>query len=445
MQETMDRSDIEELFSDDPGVRRDAADKLGVSDVDLPEPEDYYIAVATRLASRGAKEALPRLHRLLGHPEHLVRANAACAVAAIDPTVGVPILEILLMENDRGVRRRVMETLCRSRADGVGRLLARTLYAMYQARHAIDPRDDWTRDLRRRMTVALGIEGEPYALNSLGQAILDGDPQVRASAAWALGEIADAAVVPVLVDALDDPDDEVRFRAASSLGNLRDGRASDALLRKLDDPQPKVAAAAARSLGSLRKPRAVPELLRVIAGESDRVARAAFDALETIGYPTSVPELTDELASPDIDAERRVAAVSLLGLTGEGPALPPLLTALGNPAIPVRIAAARALGRLGNRAATGHLTDVLEDEDQPRDVLLAVLRALGDLGDTSAILALRAVSESPDQVLAKATHRTLVRLGYALVVTEKREALPDSVRTRAPRLLLRAGRFDERL
>ena len=445
MRETMNRSDIEALFSDDPGVRRDAAGKLGVRDVDLLEPEDYCIEVATRLASRGGKEALPMLHRLLGHPEPLVRANAACAVAVIDPELGVPILETLLMENDRAVRRRVMETLCRIRADGVGRLLARTLYAMYQNRRAIDPRDDWTRDLRRLMTVALGMEGESYALNSLGQAIFDGDPQVRASAAWALGEIADAAVVPVLVHALDDPDDEVRFRAASSLENLRDGRASDALLRKLGDPQPRVAAAAARSLGSLRKPEAVPELLRVIAGESDRVARAAFDALGKIGYSTSVPQLTDELASPNTDVEREVAAVSLLGLTGEGPALPPLLTALGNAAIPVRIAAVRALGRLGNRAATGYLTEVLEDEDQPREVLLAVLRALGDLGDASAVLALRAASEWPDQMLATATHRTLVRLGYARVIPEKREALPDPGRTRAPRLLLRAGRFDERL
>ena len=251
--------------------------------------------------------------------------------------------------------------------------------------------------------------------------------------------------MPVLVHALDDPDDEVRLRAASSLENPRDGRASDALLRKLGDPQPRVAAAAARSLGALREPKAVPELMRVIAGESDRVARAAFDALGKIGYSTSVPQLTDELASPNTDVEREVAAVSLIGLTGEGPALPPLLTALGNAAIPVRIAAARALGRLGNRAATGYLTEVLEDEDQPRDVLLAVQRALGDLGDASAVLALRAASEWPDQVLATATHRTLVRLGYARVVPEEREALPDSGRTRAPRLLLRAGRFDERL
>ena len=445
MRQTMSRSEIEELFSEDSGVRSAAARKLGVRDVDLLESEDYLAAVAGRLASADGEAALPALQRLLGHPDGLVRANAACSIAVLEPDQGVPILEMLLFENDREVRRRVLETLCRIRPPGVGRLLSRILFTLYQARFSIDPFDDWTRDLRRRMVVALGIERESYAVNSLRQALCEGDPQVRASAAWALGEIGDPVAVPDLVDTLDDRDGTVRQRAVEALGKLPDRSACDALLRRLDDPEPKVAAAAARCLGSFREPRVAPELLRIIAGDSDRVARAAFRALRILGHGISVPELTDKIASPNVDVQRRANAADLLGLTGDGEALPALLTALGHRENLVSVAAARALGRLGDHRAASYLRDVLEDDDQPTAVLQAVLGALGELGDSMGLYAVRLASESPDQNLANTAYRTMVRLGYAKVVPEKRAEFLNADRTRAPRLLMRAGRFDERL
>ena len=219
MRQSMRRSEIEELFSEDNGVRSSAARKLGVRNADRLESEDYLAEVAERLASADGEAALPALHRLLGHPDALVRANAACSVAVLEPDLGVPILETLLSENDREVRRRALATLCRIRPPGVGPLLSRTLLTLYQAKLSIDPSDDWTRDLRRRMAVALGWEGEAYAVNSLRQAIRDGDPQVRAAAAWALGKIRNPAAMPDLVDALDDRDGAVRQRVVEALGS----------------------------------------------------------------------------------------------------------------------------------------------------------------------------------------------------------------------------------
>lgn len=445
MRQAMSRSEIEKLFSEDDGVRSAAARKLGVTNTDPLEHEDYLAQVAERLASAVGEAALPALHRLLGHPDGLVRANAACSVAVLEPDQGVPILETLLLENDREVRRRVLVTLCRIRSPGVGRLLSRTLLTLYQARLSIDPSDDWTRDLRRNMAVALGSEEESYAVNSLQQAIRDGDPQVRAAAAWALGKLRNPASVPDLVDALDDRDGAVRQRAVEALGELPDRSVCDPLLPMLDDPEPKVAAAAARCLGSFSEPRVVSELLRIVIGDSDRVARAVFGALKMLGHGVSVPELTDQVTSPNVDVQRKATAVDLLGLTGEGQAFPTLLTALGHQERLMRVAAARALGRLGDRRAAPHLRDVLEDDDQPTVVLRAVVAALGQLGDPLGLYAVRLASESSDETLAKAAYRTMVRLGYAKVVPEKRTEFLNTNRTRAPRLLLRAGRFDERL
>ena len=150
---------VNALFSNDDTVRKAAAAKLGVRDPRLLEPEDYLIEVANRLGRRQARSALPRLQELLGHPDVLVRASAAGAVAKIDPALGLPMLEALLEEDNREVRSRVVDALCDTDAPEVAGLLSRILLSLYPDNRAIDPSDDWTRDLRRRMTLTLGLEG----------------------------------------------------------------------------------------------------------------------------------------------------------------------------------------------------------------------------------------------------------------------------------------------
>ena len=440
----MNQTQFEDLLSNDPEIRREAAAELGVREADELEPEDYYVAVVDRLSYRHDEGAMGILHRLLGHPEPLVQASAAGALVARDPELGVPVLEALLLTDDRKVRHVVVESLCRIRTEECGRLLAQILWSLYQSRHTIDPCDDWTRDLRRSIVNTLGDICHPYALNSLGQAITDVDPGIRARAALALGLIMDKRAVPVLVKALDDKDDRVRFEAVEALGLLGDRSVSAALLRKLDDPEPAVVAAAATGLGWLGDAEAVPRLLRLVEGESDRIARAAFRSLRQIGYVVVVRELVAKLESPNTDVRTRSVVVALLGLTGGSEALPPLLTALWNRAVPVKIAAARALGRLANRRATGYLADVLED-DQPAAVHKEVVRALGELGNPSVRLALLQASKSRDRELARAAELTLVRLGLARFEREQTGPSQESGRTRAPHLLLRAGRFGERL
>ena len=73
-------------------------------------------------------------------------------------------------------------------------------------------------------------------------------------------------------------------------------------------------------------------------------------------------------------------AASLLGVTGDATAVSGLITALGNRAVPVRIAAARALGRLGASIAVGYLVEVLEGDPDP-EVREATAEALGELGE----------------------------------------------------------------
>ena len=384
------------LFSTNAELQSTAASRLGITDPASLEPEDRLIEIADRLGRREARAALPQLHMLLGHPDALVRASAAGAVAKIEPALSMPILETLLEEESREVRCRVVEGPLRpGRAGSCAHPFPDLLLSLYGDRGGIDPSDDWTLDLRRQMTLMLGIWEDAYALASLTHAARDGDPKVRSNAVWALGMIRDTDTLPVLLQALQDTDEQVRRLAAEALNELRDPRAGDTLLQTLRDPNPQVVVAAVTALAVLRDRRAVPELLRIMGGGSDRAARAAAAALATLGNNGTLPGLIDRLVSLESDTETKADAAAALGVMGARDALPHLVTALGSGSVPVRIAAARALGRLGCLArefVVPRLAEVLEDEPSA-EVMQVTARALGHLGDPSIAYALEAAQK----------------------------------------------------
>jgi HEAT repeat protein len=64
---------------------------------------------------------------------------------------------------------------------------------------------------------------------------VDGDDFTRDSAAWALWQIPDRRVVPLLINALNDPYKYARGSAAGALGRIQDHRAVKPLSKLLDD------------------------------------------------------------------------------------------------------------------------------------------------------------------------------------------------------------------
>ena len=433
---------VNALFSNDKKVRDAAATRLGVRNSERLEPEDYLIVVVDQLGQRGAHAALPKLHALLGHPDVLVRASAAGAVARLDRALGLPILETLLEEDDREVRSRAVAALCDTDAPEVVGILSRILLSLYQDSRIIDPSDDWTHDLRGLMTRTLGRLQDAYALPSLMHAARDGDPKIRSNAIRALGMIRNIEALPVLLGALNDPDAAVRRAAAHALNGLEDPQATEALLRALHDPDPMVVAAAVAALASSSVQRAEPELLRLMGGESNRVARAAEAAFYRMKYDLRVPTPDDQLAPPDTDTETKVAAATAaLGIIGDSRALMHLVTALDSRAVPVRMAAARALGRLGDRHAVPHLVGVLEG-DPSAEVVRVAAQALGELGDPSIAYALEAAKKSPNAAVRQAAQLALIRVGRSRITPEDPS---QRMRYRAPRLLMKRGTFDQRI
>ena len=404
---------------------------------------DDLIQLINELGSAGDPANLPKLQQFLAHPNVVVRVHAAAAVAGIDLALGLPILEALLEEDDRSVRCQVVEILCGVKDERVSRVLARALLSLYQGLHVIDPIDDWTRGIRRKMAAALlRCEGS-YALTSLLLAARDADLEVRRQAIWVLGVHAEDGALDTVEEALTDRHWEIRRAAVLALGNFRVDLVLVQLLETMHDPYEEVVLAAIKTAAFLGDGGAGPGLFKVMAGESDRAARAAFEALPEVGYGgVTVEGLAKLVHDADTDTEIKLAAVSAMGVTNSAEALPHLVHALCEPDTPVQMAAARAMGRLGNRRAVPHLAKALDaGAGLSEEVLPLVTEALGKLGDARAVPALEKTIESPNRRLSEAAQRALIRLGRAKIAPGGSEGV--SARTRAHQVLMKRGSFTE--
>lgn len=169
-----------------------------------------------------------------------------------------------------------------------------------------------------------GRRGEAAALPGLLEALrTHGDPEVRARAAWSLGELGSPAAVTPLARALrDDKVRRVRRAAALALGRLDTAEARRALVAALEDPDARVASAAVEALAQSAAPGARTVLMRAAKDPRVLVALTARRALAGSAQtpedaPTAVPQkrwqdafrlCTDGLQPPDCMTRRERGA-----------------------------------------------------------------------------------------------------------------------------------------
>ncbi len=113
-------------------------------------------------------------------------------------------------------------------------------------------------------------------------------PLARLHAVWGLTQLGrkNAKVAPVLVKLLGDADAEVRAQAAWGLGEIRYAKAQPALVKMLTDAGPRVQFFAAQSLGKLKDAKSVGPLLALLRTNDNKDAylrHAAAHALARIG------------------------------------------------------------------------------------------------------------------------------------------------------------------
>ncbi len=197
------------------------------------------------------------------------------------------------------------------------------------ALEVVESLQDFNPSLREAAASGLRQIGESV-LPTLVALLRNGEPDVRANAAWALGSLADRAAVPALVEALYDTDEEVVNRAATALGLIKDQAA-------------------------------IPWLARLLTHASAGVRRAAAEALLWLGGE-AIPAMLDAIREGD--GEARELVIATLRAAPDKAVRQALLDATGHPDVEVRSAAVEALGEAEDDVTITHLIRRLRDKGQ---------------------------------------------------------------------------------
>lgn len=132
---------------------------------------------------------------------------------------------------------------------------------------------------------ALGKIGDNRAVSPLIDKLPYAEPGVKRFVLGALGKIGDSRALEPMVRALrEEPEGDVRASAAYGLGELGDAAATDALVAVLSDDHKWARFEACGALRKLKARGARAALERVAAGDDDeQVRKAAAKALEEMG------------------------------------------------------------------------------------------------------------------------------------------------------------------
>jgi HEAT repeat protein len=165
-------------------------------------------AAAGALGALGATEAVPALRDMLLAPDSVAPSAAADALAAIGTPPALDALYAALNQDPMTAARHVsMGALERLGSPAVPGLVAMA--------GGGDPVS------QRNAVEMLGWIADPAAQDTLLAALKSGLPDVRAQAAWALGELNDPGAYQALADAAaSDPNAEVRLQATHAMARM---------------------------------------------------------------------------------------------------------------------------------------------------------------------------------------------------------------------------------
>jgi HEAT repeat protein len=276
--------------------------------------------------------------------------------------------------------------------------------------------------------VAPVVDDEAYA--RLLEALRSGESfRVRATAAVALGRLADPRALPALEDALHgDGSYAVRSAACAALGRIGDPVALPSLIEALGDNDEYVRAAADEALGRFHTPKLLFSFRELLGSTDERARRAAVRAY---GEVMRSPDASSGLAvfvvnalADDSDVVVAAAGAALAGLPHER-VLPLLLDGLGAGDSGVKAGCARLLEKQIDVRAVEPLIAVIVDTESTLDVRAAARRALSkhaEYLDVGGYAAAAAAGSVPDRVRGL---RVLAALGDTRAAAEVDRALVD--------------------
>lgn len=337
---------IQMLTDQDPNCS--FAARLSLEEIGQPavSPLLEYVNHASRvqklfiisiLGDIGDGRAVETILDSLSDPDSSIRANAAEALGKLTAKDAIPRLILVLKDDDYSVRNHAAEALGRLRANAAVQPLISLL------------RSEDTRT--------------------------DGGSHVAASCAAALARIGDSLAIPALVEALDEKNIRVLINLINALGELGDEMTAQSLLPFLDSQIKGVRLETCLSLGKLKNPVAVQPLIVCLSDKEWEVRAAAALSLKQVGHAQADKALK-EFAQNNLDdlrqsdRRKKLEAIHILGEIKENQAVDPLLKILTEEDdIPLRGAAARALGAIGDARSVRPMIDALLEKQEERESL----------------------------------------------------------------------------
>ena len=227
-----------------------------------------------------SRDHLTQVTDALGDPHVHVQRAAVVALRLILVAEAVPQLESLARTARRPeVREQALHELQALQA-------AKALPTMTQA---------WRKDRQWRVRLAaveaLGATNDASAVAPLTQALRSRMPELRRSAAIALGDLKQLATpsVPELIRHVrGDADENVRVDAAEALRNIGDARAVPALLKTLNDPEDRVRIPAFKALEAWAQPGMEAQVAPYLNHGRPHERVYAAKILAKIGSPTAL-------------------------------------------------------------------------------------------------------------------------------------------------------------
>ncbi|NEQ64693.1 MAG: HEAT repeat domain-containing protein [Symploca sp. SIO2D2] len=370
------------------------------------------------------QKIVPALVKAMDDPDPLVKSGVAEVLGNLTDDAAPAIPGLLEMLNDR--RRAIVPEP--SSRQFLPRLtippppprifLTPNPNNVKQRRLPPTPPDNPENLLRITAIIALGKIGLPartLATPPLTKALEDSDPWVRLNATWALSQI--GASVPLLshwLAALNHPDGNLRQSAAEVfqnsgsllpkiLGAEADDSTAASLVKALRDDNVVVRRAASKALSLLGK-EVLPGLIEALKAPEPIVR---LEVVELLGNLEGVAHLVVPDILPLLEDTGRYVPPNSYQLRFIVPPIPPVVSRLrqyirvpNNPERLVRVNAAIALGKLGDRSAIPALTTALNDNNPWMQ--LATGWALLSLGNTQGLSVVGPLVKYPNESVQRA-------------------------------------------
>ncbi len=246
-----------------------------------------------------------RLQELLDDQDSRVRSQAAAALGNLSVAEAADRLLTAIADPNEWVRIQVAEALGRIGNPSIAQVLA----------HHLESEEE--PHVRATLVKTLGRIGDERMLPVLALYLEDSDARVRANCVESLSDlkISETNLRATFLRLSNDPSNRVRANIAISLLSMGERKGREILATMLSSGSEYMKASAAFAMGQIRDPEDIDTLIRLLADESWLVRKNAIRGLVKFGRKI-VPQVMSLLTLAQ-DPLEKLGALDILGQLGE--------------------------------------------------------------------------------------------------------------------------------